>query len=208
MAKIYFYKLTSDDGGAPCVTGDLLSLAICKPMIRSTAEIGDLIFGFAADSLHKDNRLIYVASVTDKLCDGKYYKDYKYAKRSDCIYKFEAGRYFWKRGSLYHNPEDLEHDLGRYPEYQRANVLLSEDFRYFGKAGSAEYITRFSEVHSAVERLGQGHRVWHTPALRNEFLQMKEWVWDTCEEKKIGEPTSKPSRSVCHRSKSCGVVRV
>ena len=75
MANIYFYKLTSDDGGAPCVTGDLLSLAICKPMIRSTAEMGDLIFGFVADSLHKDNRLIYVACVTRKLCEGKYYKD-------------------------------------------------------------------------------------------------------------------------------------
>ena len=208
MSKIYFYKLTSDDGGAPCVTGDLLSLAICKPMIRSSAEIGDLIFGFAADSLHKDNRLIYVACVTDKLCDGKYYKDYKYAKRSDCIYKFEDGRYFWKNGSLYHNPEDIKHDIGGYPEYPRANVLLSDDFRYFGKAASAEYKTKFSEVRGAVERLGQGHRVWHTLALYNEFLQMKEWVWETYEEKKIGEPTGKPSRSVCHRSKSCGVVKV
>ena len=102
----------------------------------------------------------------------------------------------------------LEHDLGRYPEYQRANVLLSEDFRYFGIAGSAEYKTRFSEVRRAVERLGRGHRVWHTPALRNEFLQMKDWVWDNYEEKKIGEPTSKPSRSACHRSKSCGYKQV
>ena len=30
MAKIYFYKLTNDGGGAPCVERDLLSLAICK----------------------------------------------------------------------------------------------------------------------------------------------------------------------------------
>jgi hypothetical protein len=130
MANIYFYKLTSDDGGAPCVTGDLLSLAICKPMIRSTAEKGDLIFGFAADSLHKDNRLIYAACVTDKLRDGKYYKDAEYAKQSDCIYRYKDGRYFWKPGSLFYDLGDLEHDLSRYPEYQRANVLLSEDFRY------------------------------------------------------------------------------
>jgi len=39
MPKIYFYKLTCDDGGAPCVQDGLLSLAICKPMIRSTAEV-------------------------------------------------------------------------------------------------------------------------------------------------------------------------
>ncbi len=208
MAKMYFYKLTVDDGGAPCVTDDLLSLAICKPMIRSTAEKGDLIFGFAADSLHKDNRLIYVAYVTGKLCNGKYFKDTEYAKRSDCIYRYKGGRYSWKPGSLYHGPGDLEHDLGRYPEYPRANVLLSDDFRYFGKAANAEYKTKFPEVRGAVERLGQGHRVWHTPALNEEFLQMKDWVWETYEEKKIGESTSKPSRSACHRSKSCGVLKV
>jgi len=40
MARIYFYKLTTDDGGAPCVQDGLLSLAICKPMIRGTAEVG------------------------------------------------------------------------------------------------------------------------------------------------------------------------
>jgi hypothetical protein len=84
MCRIYFYKLTEDNGGAPCVTSDLLSLAICKPMIRKTAKEGDLIFGFGANSL--------------------------------------------------------------------------------------------------------------------------EWVWQTNKKMKIGEPTNKPSRSVCHRSESCGVA--
>jgi Nucleotide modification associated domain 2 len=46
MSDIYFYKLTADNGGAPCVRHGLLSLAICKPMIRKTAEEGDLTFGF------------------------------------------------------------------------------------------------------------------------------------------------------------------
>jgi hypothetical protein len=77
MSKIYFYKLIADNGGAPCVTNDLLSLAICKPMTRKTAEIGDLIFGFAANSLNPDNRLIYVSRVTDKRCDGKYFNPQK-----------------------------------------------------------------------------------------------------------------------------------
>jgi Nucleotide modification associated domain 2 len=77
MPKIYFYKLTTDNGGAPCVQNDLLSLAICKPMMRKTAteEGGDLIFGFAANSLHRNNPLIYVARVTKKLCTGEYFKD-------------------------------------------------------------------------------------------------------------------------------------
>ena len=56
MHNIYFYKLTADNGGAPCVRYGLLSLAICKPMIRKTAKEGDLVFGFAANSLHRYNR--------------------------------------------------------------------------------------------------------------------------------------------------------
>jgi Nucleotide modification associated domain 2 len=68
---MYFYKLTADTGGELCVEKDLLSLAICKPMIRRTAKEGNLIFGFAAKSQHTDNRLMYVARVTKKLCNGK-----------------------------------------------------------------------------------------------------------------------------------------
>jgi hypothetical protein len=175
MCRIYFYKLTEDNGGAPCVTSDLLSLAICKPMIRKTAKEGDLIFGFGANSLDPDNRLdphnrlIYVARVTEKLPDGKYYKDPQFAQRADCIYRciyrVEGDSYEWKPGSLHHSREDLGHDLGKCPNYLRANVLLSEDFRYFGKAGTDEYKSRFPDVCHAVERLGQGHRVHHVPEL-------------------------------------------
>ena len=86
MGHIYFYKLTVDDGGAPCVQDGLLSLAICKPMIRAGAELGDLIFGFAANSLHHDNRLIYIARVTGKVAKGDYYTDPRFARRADCIY--------------------------------------------------------------------------------------------------------------------------
>jgi hypothetical protein len=129
MCRIYFYKLTEDNGGAPCVTSDLLSLAICKPMIRKTAKEGDLIFGFGANSLDPDNRLdpynrlIYVARVTEKLPDGKYYKDPQFAQRADCIYRciyrVEGDSYEWKPGSLHHGPDHLGHDLGKCPNYLR-----------------------------------------------------------------------------------------
>lgn len=39
-AKVYLYKMIADDGGAPCVANELLSLAICKPIIRAVAEPG------------------------------------------------------------------------------------------------------------------------------------------------------------------------
>jgi len=206
MERIYFYKLTADSGGAPCVERGLLSLAICKPIIRKKANEGDLIFGFAASSLHLDNRLIYIARVTKVARNGEYFTSRKYARRGDCIYALDATRFVWRSGALHHGPKDMVHDLGRPPDYPRANVLLSEDFRYFGKAGGDDYKRRFPRVKYAVEHLGQGFRVHHSQALRQELLHMASWVWQRAPRKVMGQPTSAPSRRICHRARPCGVI--
>jgi hypothetical protein len=52
----YVYKLTVDDGGAPCTDGGLLTLAICKPGIRTHAGVGDFICG---------SRQIGLVAITD-----------------------------------------------------------------------------------------------------------------------------------------------
>lgn len=207
MPKVYFYKLTADNGGAPCVHDGLLSLAICKPMIRSTAERDDLIFGFAANSLHSDNRLIYIALVTEKILDGRYYVEERFAHRGDRVYERRGGHFVWRQRAVHHRPSDLVHDLGDHPDYPKANVLLSTDFRYFGANGTAEYKSRFPLVGDAVEALGRGHRVWHDEQLRLELLALKHQVWKETRQRVAGEPTSAPRRDACHRSRSCGVLR-
>ena len=140
VARLYFYKLTTDDGGAPCVQDGLLSLAICKPMIRSTAAVGDLIFGFAANSLHRDNCLLYIARITDKAQHRTYSVNKRFRSRGDCIYERRKSRFVWRTGALYHGPEHLVHDLGTHPDYPRADVLLSTDFRYFGANGTERFV--------------------------------------------------------------------
>jgi hypothetical protein len=206
VAKVYFYKLTWDDGGAPCVQDGLLSLAICKPMIRHTAEPGDLIFGFAANSLHADNRLLYIARVTDKVCNGDYYVKERFARRGDCIYERRDGRFFWRQGALHHGPRHLAHDLGEYPGYPKADVLLSEDFRYFGADGSAGYKSRYPLIKDAVEGLGRGHRIHHDEGLRSQLLAFQEEVWKDTRQADVGRHTNAPRRGVSHRSRSCGVL--
>ena len=206
MARIYFYKLTHDDGGAPCVQDGLLSLAICKPMIRGTAVVGDLIFGFAANSLHRDNRLLYVAQITEKIQNGRYYLDKQFALRGDCIYERQGDHFVWRQGALHHGPNDLVHDLGERPDYPRANVLLSTDFRYFGGTGTADYKTRFPVLKAAIEGLGIGHRVRHDEPLVMELLALKQEVWRDNQPRQVGLPSSTPRCGVSHRSKSCGVL--
>lgn len=208
MGRIFFYKLTADVGAAPCVQRGLLSLAICKPMIRRSAKIDDLIFGFTANSLDTRNRsiyrnrLIYVARITDKLCDGEYYKGDKYTSRDDCIYTYSAKQFRRRKDAKFHLEEhDLAHDLGNPPEYPRANVLLSSDFRYFGIAGTDDYKSEFAEVRKAVESLGRGHHVKLGPTLRDEFLAMKRWIWKKSRNKVCGSPTNPPSGRSCHRAR-------
>ena len=204
MNRIYFYKLIVDCGAAPHVQDGILSLAICKPMIRVTAEVGDLIFGFAANSLHEDNRLIYVACVTKKVSKGAYYRAHEYANRNDCVYRWRNGHFEWYKG--YHSQSDLEHDLGSPPDYKRAEVLLSNDFRYFGRDGTDEYKSRFRRIRDAVASLGRGHRDHLTEQLRDDFLTLKHQIWGKTRQRSVGKPSSDPQRDVCFRTKSCGVL--
>jgi len=175
-------------------------------MIRITGEPGDLIFGFAATSLHRDNRLIYVARITVKVRNGGYYRDEAFALRGDRIYRLLGRRFVRRVGALHHRSDDLVHDLGEPPDYPRANVLLSTDFRYFGREGSADYKARFPLVKAAVEGLGRGHRVSHDPALRRQLLDLADEVWKTSLRKVAGQPSGAPRLDKSHRSKSCGVL--
>lgn len=68
--RIYVYKCVVDDGGAPCIDGDLLTLTICKPYIRSTARPGDLIFAFGSNAESPANRLVFVAEVSRRMPGG------------------------------------------------------------------------------------------------------------------------------------------
>jgi Nucleotide modification associated domain 2 len=180
MAKIYIYKMTVDDGGAPCVRNGILSLAICKPTIRSTAVAEDIILGFAADSIHDDNRLIYIAKVTNKLTDGKYFLELPHTSRPDSIYEWNGSRFEWRQDAKFHSSRDLAHDIGEGPEYKRANVLLSEgegNFRYFGPNCPISYKPEYPILQSLIERLGQGSRVNHEPGLREELTLFVQRLW-------------------------------
>lgn len=171
--RLYVYKVVVDDGGAPCVCKGRLTLAICKPRIRESANRSDLIFGFAANSLSRDNRLIYVARVTKLELDGAYYDNPVYSERPDRIYVRGDDRRFGIRSSaLYHaHGALLERDIGRFPDYARARVIVSDDFRYFGSGARrpAIELDSYPQIRRMLQALGQGHRVKHPPAVESEL---------------------------------------
>jgi hypothetical protein len=177
MERIYLYKIVTDDGYAPCVQGGLLSLAICKPMIRSAANPGDWIIAVAANGLAASNHVVYAARVTGKLTAGAYYRDPAYASRSDRIYR-------WVRSELRQVPNAPVHsnehavakDIGRAPEYRRAAVILSRDFRYFG-AHAVVVPDPSSALGREIRRLGQGHRVNHSRQVERDLIELLNTAW-------------------------------
>ena len=91
--------------------------------------------------------------MTSKLAGGEYYKEGRYAGREDRIYQFNDGRYIRRKEAQHHFiAGDLVHDLGPGPNFRRIYVLLSRDFRYFGKESSCEYKAKFDRVRHAIEQ--------------------------------------------------------
>jgi Nucleotide modification associated domain 2 len=172
LLRTYIYKLTSDRGGAPCAPPStdgrpLLTLSICKPAIRRTAQPGDRIVGITSRALTNREEyplgaVIYAAVVSRVLDPQDYYRARgKFRDRPDCIYVFRRMTGMLQhtgRTGLHADPTYVASDLGRYPYYRNARTLLCEDFRYFGPR-AVPIPKRLSTLISIADALGQGHRV-------------------------------------------------
>ena len=172
--KIYFYKMIVDNGGAPCVQDGLLSLAICKPQIRSTIDTKDFIIGFGSNALN--NKLIYIAKITDKLLDGEYYKQEKYFYRDDCLYSFDGQQYSRREDKKYHISNNTPNDEGN------DIVLLSDNYRYFGKKSNDDYKNKYPILTKIINSLKQGHRLNHNTEL---FKKLSQLIDETFSQKQL-----------------------
>ena len=204
--NFYAYKLTHDDGAAPCVQNGLLTLAVCKPDIRYgkyLAKLGDYLVGVGGENLGL-GRLIYMAQITDILENGEYYKSEAYQDRLDCAYEEDPN------DQPFHRGEDWEHYNGNFIEITRlgkiikyegrgsptwhrdvgagwknARVLLSTDYRYFGygKIGPAhDLLCRYPELRSLIEMSRTSFDVPHlkiTPTRREwpYILLIRDSLW-------------------------------
>src|SRR5258706_14162022 len=199
---IFVYKIVVDSGGAPCVSRNLLSLALCKPKIRKTAGKDSFVFGFGGKEY--EERLIYIARVTAKLEGTAYYRRREYARRPDCIYQEKNDRPVRKSSAKYHFDSDhRKKDVGFH--FENAFVLLSDDFRYLGQRGTDDYKTRYLKIERLIEDLTRGHRRHHSAALRKELMALKAEVWRKYHRMKVGVPTETDRSRPCNQE--CPSVR-
>lgn len=208
-ARIFVYKLTCDDGGAPCVENGLISLCICKPIIRKTAKEGDWIIGLGGKSVSElKNRLIYIMRV-EGVVDGKNYYSPKggYWNRSDCIYKWDGGKYQWKKDAKYHSPEHLKHDLGSLEKgYERARCLKGSCFAYFG-GNEGNKNPGIEDIKDIYERVGQGYLVNHDSDTYKRLDNYIQSVFDRFGCGKLGEPTHSDKSKKCSEAEGGAVMQ-
>jgi|HubBroStandDraft_4_1064222.scaffolds.fasta_scaffold00671_12 hypothetical protein len=166
-------------------------------MIRAPANEGDVLFGFAGNDIDPSNGLIYAAEVKKKLRDGEYYRDPMFRERPDCIYEATQGGYEIRKNP-FHGNADLTHDLGEAPTFDRANVVLSEHFRYFGASRIAIDEPKYPALRERLRALFQGYRVNHLPAVRADLEELYKWVFEQPGPSVRGSPTH-PTRRQCDR---------
>lgn len=72
--RMFVYVVASDTNLAPNVTGGHCTLAVCKPMIRRSARVGDLVVGMAPRK-HGPARLVYAMRVAETLGFASFWCD-------------------------------------------------------------------------------------------------------------------------------------
>ena len=172
LPRLYVYKLTTDNGGAPAVYRNKLSLAICKPKIRAVAQVGDWIVGVAGQGLLPSAPLVYLMQVTEVSEDGTYYASKSFKTRPDAVYEWKRNKLAWKPGAAFHGPEDTLRDVGVGPRYEVARVLLSNRYRYFGKAASPSYSAIAPLAHKMAQNIGRAYRVNHADAVYDAWMKV------------------------------------
>lgn len=145
MSKAFSYIVARDYGFAPNPFYGVLTLATCKPIIRKTANIDDLIIGCSDKA--SGNKLIYMAKVSEILTFDQYWNDSRFVKKrpvmngslkklyGDNIYHHDAAGN-WIQEDSHHTNDDgtinqynLDRDTGTTDK-----VLVCNEFVYLGKS--------------------------------------------------------------------------
>lgn len=168
--KLYSYIITRDYGFAPNPFFSVCTLANCKPKIRLSAQVGDVIAGIgsAREGSAYKNRLVYAMVVSEKIT----YDDYWNAEAFSCKKPTMHGSLKKKYGdNIYHISEEtgkfiqedshhsFENGVTNYLNYERdlsgKYVLIGYEFWYFG-ISAIELPPPFMPL----AEIGIGHKVF------------------------------------------------
>lgn len=160
---LWSYCIPVDDGAAPNPHWGVCTLAICKPVIRRNAQVGDWVVGTGSKHSPIDDvsgQVVYAMRVSQKLTMA----DYDLLTRSTLTRKLPVWAHRDRRRRLGDSIYDFEFDppvqrLGVHLDGNRGTdlsgeyVLLSDHFYYFG-----DQPQRLPDDLLPIVKQGQGHR--------------------------------------------------
>lgn len=168
MPKMYVYVVDRDFGFAPNPFHGRLTLATCKPRVRSVAMVGDWVVGVGGARLNRRGKCIFGMKVTEVMSLSEYWDHPDFQNKKpirngslvslvgDNIY--QRVRDSWLQADSHHslpdgspNPANVRNDTST------NRMLISRDFRYFGSA--AETIPE-SVIRALDYRNGRNHRTF------------------------------------------------
>lgn len=145
MPKVYIYVVDRDFGFAPNPFHGYMTLATCKPRIRSVASIGDWVIGLGGGRLKRQGRCIFGMQVSEAVSfqeywDGGGFQEKKPIRNGslvslvgDNIYHKADGE--WIQDDSHHsNPDGSPNLVNLRSDTSVNRVLVSHNFRYFGSS--------------------------------------------------------------------------
>lgn len=177
--KISSYVVASDTGFAPNPYGGKLTLATCKPRIRKSGTVGDVLLGF------KKGKLVY-CGIVSKVLTFKEYDEFcksgfpcktpnRRNKLGDNIFDYSSSVPKVRDHSIHQKDELLQRDL------RGQNVLICDRYWYFGK--NAIEIPKEFDV---LVKKTIGHKNTKDNELRKSFI---EWLSSNYSTGIHGKPT-------------------
>lgn len=195
--NVYVYVVDRDFGFAPNPFHGVLTLATCKPRIRSVASIGDWIVGVGGARLQKRGRCIFGMRVTGHLSFQEYWEsaDYQVKKPvrngslvnlvGDNIYSRVNGA--WVQADSHHsNADGTANEENLKSDTSTDRVLISEDFRYLGSAAEVippEIVARLQYQN------GRNHRTFD---LARATL-LVDWIQGFPKNRIVADPSDFPN---------------
>lgn len=192
--RIYRYVVDHDMGFSPNPFFGVCTLANCKPVIRRTAKLGDLILGFGSAKSNIRHKLIYWMLVENIITFQEYWDDPNFEIKKpvvngshvrfhgDNIYHLSDLGLVVQEASFHSLPDgspnihNIKTDTG-----STNRIIVSRTFGYYGKNA----ITVPKHI-DAIVPVGRGHRVVVADDVKKSTI---DWLMNNTERGFKGEPS-------------------
>jgi len=139
--EIFSYVIARDYGFAPNPFFGVCTLATCKPDIRKSAQVGDIIIGTRAAPYSR--QIVFYMKVSEILSFQEYWDDHRFASKKPNLYGSQKSAFgdniYHKNGDEWlqedshhtHQNGDLSEENLR-TDTKSTNVLIASEFSYLG----------------------------------------------------------------------------